>query len=123
MQLAEREGFEPSVEFPLHTLSKRAPSASRPSLRTKVAGPSILASRTGSPLIAMRHLRPWLGVWRVSTLPAADRRDAKAPEEIGENLTALPISPQQSRQASFLTIYSFDSIILSSLLFVRGMGH
>ena len=23
--LAEREGFEPSVEFPLHTLSKRAP--------------------------------------------------------------------------------------------------
>jgi hypothetical protein len=59
----------------------------------------------------------------VSTLPAADRRDAKAPEEIGENLTALPISPQQSRQASFLTIYSFDSIILSSLLFVRGMGH
>ncbi len=23
--MAEREGFEPSVEFPLHTLSKRAP--------------------------------------------------------------------------------------------------
>ena len=31
--MAEREGFEPSVEFPLHTLSKRAPSATRPSLR------------------------------------------------------------------------------------------
>ena len=30
--LAEREGFEPSVEFPLHTLSKRAPSTARPSL-------------------------------------------------------------------------------------------
>ena len=26
---AEREGFEPSIEFPLYTLSKRAPSASR----------------------------------------------------------------------------------------------
>src|SRR5262249_32210546 len=25
LRLAEREGFEPSVEFPLHTLSKRAP--------------------------------------------------------------------------------------------------
>src|SRR6478672_6445316 len=32
-QLAEREGFEPSVEFPLHTLSKRAPSTTRTSLR------------------------------------------------------------------------------------------
>ena len=32
-RLAEREGFEPSVEFPLHTLSKRAPSTTRPSLQ------------------------------------------------------------------------------------------
>src|SRR5450759_3291130 len=31
--LAEREGFEPSIEFPLYTLSKRAPSTARPSLR------------------------------------------------------------------------------------------
>ena len=31
-KLAEREGFEPSVEFPLHTLSKRAPSTTRTSL-------------------------------------------------------------------------------------------
>ena len=33
VELAEREGFEPSVEFPLHTLSKRAPSTTRPPLR------------------------------------------------------------------------------------------
>jgi hypothetical protein len=32
--MAEREGFEPSVGFPLHTLSKRAPSTTRTSLRT-----------------------------------------------------------------------------------------
>ena len=31
--MAEREGFEPSVELPLHTLSKRAPSTTRPSLQ------------------------------------------------------------------------------------------
>jgi hypothetical protein len=31
--LAERQGFEPWIEFPLYTLSKRAPSATRPSLR------------------------------------------------------------------------------------------
>src|SRR5262249_10933313 len=31
-RLAERVGFEPTVEFPLHTLSKRAPSTTRTSL-------------------------------------------------------------------------------------------
>ena len=31
--MAERVGFEPTVEFPLHTLSKRAPSTTRTSLR------------------------------------------------------------------------------------------
>ena len=33
IKLAEREGFEPSAQFPMHTLSKRAPSASRTPLR------------------------------------------------------------------------------------------
>jgi hypothetical protein len=32
-EVAERVGFEPTVEFPLHTLSKRAPSTTRTSLR------------------------------------------------------------------------------------------
>ena len=31
--MAEREGFEPSVELPLHTLSRRAPSATRTPLQ------------------------------------------------------------------------------------------
>ncbi|MBP2658964.1 MAG: hypothetical protein H6Q69_1996, partial [Firmicutes bacterium] len=30
---AEREGFEPSVQFPVHTLSRRAPSTARTSLQ------------------------------------------------------------------------------------------
>ena len=30
--LAERMGFEPMIEFPLYTLSKRAPSTTRPPL-------------------------------------------------------------------------------------------
>jgi hypothetical protein len=34
--MAEREGFEPSVEFPLHTLSKRARSTTPPSLRFRI---------------------------------------------------------------------------------------
>ena len=36
-KLAERVGFEPTLEFPLNTLSKRAPSATRPSLRLSKA--------------------------------------------------------------------------------------
>ena len=36
--MAEREGFEPSIEFPLYTLSKRAPSTTRPSLHVNAAG-------------------------------------------------------------------------------------
>jgi hypothetical protein len=35
--VAERVGFEPTLEFPLNTLSKRAPSATRPSLRGGLA--------------------------------------------------------------------------------------
>jgi hypothetical protein len=34
--LAEGEGFEPSIRFPVYTLSKRAPSAARPPLRTRI---------------------------------------------------------------------------------------
>src|SRR6187399_2621584 len=46
-KLAERVGFEPTVEFPLHTLSKRAPSTTRTSLRVEstsyVRSPLIIA--------------------------------------------------------------------------------
>jgi uncharacterized protein YqcC (DUF446 family) len=33
MVLAETVGFEPTIELPLYTLSKRAPSTTRPRLR------------------------------------------------------------------------------------------
>jgi hypothetical protein len=47
VQVAEREGFEPSVGFPLHTLSKRAPSASRSSLRFRINDlQAVLGART-----------------------------------------------------------------------------
>jgi hypothetical protein len=35
--LAERVGFEPTIRFPVYTLSKRAPSATRPPLRARRA--------------------------------------------------------------------------------------
>src|SRR5271157_4674722 len=39
--VAERQGFEPWIPFRVYTLSKRAPSATRPSLR----GESVLQKR------------------------------------------------------------------------------
>ncbi len=33
--LAESEGFEPSIQFPIYTLSRRAPSTTRTTLRKK----------------------------------------------------------------------------------------
>ena len=33
--LAERTGFEPAIELPQYTLSKRAPSTTRPSLHAR----------------------------------------------------------------------------------------
>ena len=41
---AETEGFEPSVEFPLHTLSKRAPSATRTSLHFLPGGKNTVST-------------------------------------------------------------------------------
>ena len=35
---AESEGFEPSIQFPVYTLSKRAPSATRTTLHYKNSG-------------------------------------------------------------------------------------
>ena len=59
MNLAEREGFEPSIEFPLYTLSRGAPSATRPSLRNSFLHhpplPRIHSSPTGSDAAKMRR--------------------------------------------------------------------
>jgi hypothetical protein len=43
--MAERQGFEPWIEFPLYTLSKRAPSATRPSLQLR-AGSGLEPAKT-----------------------------------------------------------------------------
>ena len=52
-ELAERVGFEPTLEFPLNTLSKRAPSATRPSLRRESDGKERLLQK----LLPQPHFR------------------------------------------------------------------
>jgi hypothetical protein len=43
--LAEGVGFEPTIRLPVYTLSKRAPSATRPSLRVTGVGANIEGGR------------------------------------------------------------------------------
>jgi hypothetical protein len=54
--LAERVGFEPTLEFPLNTLSKRAPSATRPSLRREFVEGTTLRKLL---LSRCTHIRMW----------------------------------------------------------------
>ena len=42
--MAEKEGFEPSRQLPAYTLSKRAPSATRPPLLKKMEFPPFLSN-------------------------------------------------------------------------------
>jgi hypothetical protein len=56
--LAERVGFEPTVEFPLHTLSKRAPSTTRTSLRLE----SIAYERCTEIIAHVRELRTFCSI-------------------------------------------------------------
>src|SRR5579871_5992817 len=55
--MAEREGFEPSLEFPLNTLSKRAPSTTRPSLREAQKADSVSVYQTPPERRVMRTSR------------------------------------------------------------------
>ena len=63
--LAEREGFEPSIRFTVYTLSRRAPSTTRPSLRKG----RILAERVGR----RRGVSGFLCVRRDETFPRRRR--------------------------------------------------
>ena len=45
-RMAERQGFEPWLPFRVNTLSKRAPSATRPSLRRESIGKERLLTKS-----------------------------------------------------------------------------
>src|ERR1700688_4334228 len=55
-ELAERVGFEPTLPFRVNTLSKRAPSATRPSLRRKLG--RTIASGKLSRRVGLHSKRP-----------------------------------------------------------------
>ncbi len=50
--MAEREGFEPPIPVKVYTLSRRAPSATRPSLRTRGFFTMILSGKLLLPICA-----------------------------------------------------------------------
>ena len=56
--MAERVGFEPTIPVKVYTLSKRAPSATRPSLLKQVSGFLIVPDgRAGTAVCPERGMR------------------------------------------------------------------
>src|SRR5437016_13608251 len=55
-RLAERVGFEPTLPFRVNTLSKRAPSATRPSLRRTCCGGKQVGKLEGGVTVEPREL-------------------------------------------------------------------
>ena len=55
VSLAEGVGFEPTIRFPVYTLSKRAPSATRPSLRERCGGAQYSEAASRDNRDAARH--------------------------------------------------------------------
>ena len=98
-------GFEPTIRFPVYTLSKRAPSATRPSLRSAARGSASL--RAGRTIVAGRSLAsvvapPRPGGIRLSPqgLAAVGRNRGgrrRRPEVGAGGLAKLPPNPHCSR--------------------------
>ena len=57
--MAEREGFEPSIGFLLYTLSRGAPSATRPSLQTTARMLSCFSQKKRKNFNKMKRLAPF----------------------------------------------------------------
>src|SRR5215467_11819185 len=55
--MAERVGFEPTLEFPLNTLSKRAPSATRPPLQRRETLLKLTHLTGGTRRVELYHAR------------------------------------------------------------------
>src|SRR5215469_14765804 len=79
--LAEGVGFEPTIRFPVYTLSKRAPSATRPSLRERAQA----ISRPASILQPARSHHHWQAE-SAGTSGYPRRYLCSAEEAVGENV-------------------------------------
>ena len=112
LSVAEREGFEPSIRFPVCRLSKAVPSASRPPLHLSwnpervpnlpgapSARPSAPGSRTGAP--SARPSAPGSRTGASSARPSApgSRTGASKARPSGDPRTGAP-SAVEARPAS-----------------------
>lgn len=84
--MAERAGFEPALRFPVNTLSRRAPSTTRPPLRLSIFTAAGFAARVGEMRlpsgIPAQNSAPW------------------APSTSGHPFPAPEPSKQQARGSS-----------------------
>lgn len=57
--MAERPGFEPGIGFPLYTLSRRAPSATRPPLHESLGALKKCQGQSGMLQKDKEHKAKW----------------------------------------------------------------
>src|SRR6185437_15501726 len=101
-KMAERVGFEPTLEFPLNTLSKRAPSTTRPPLQGRFAVDTLQRNlRISRELIRSRSYRYRLpaGALRIvgaaaAGAGAAERTPLEMPLEDATRALLLPGVPR-----------------------------
>ena len=100
--VAEGVGFEPTIRLPVYTLSKRAPSATRPSLRVPQARPNIDAGDSERKL-ASRQASRWPSRRTQARRPLR-RRNARAMWR--QSATGGRRAPRQPRahHAGFLSL-------------------
>ena len=91
-ELAERPGFEPGVEFPPHTLSRRAPSATRTPLRTPGVHQSVSRFSDSPARFGFSHLG--VPARHEEPLVAASRRGGE-----GGIRTHVGVAPQPAFEA------------------------
>src|ERR1700738_3984019 len=70
-EMAERVGFEPTLEFPLNTLSKRAPSTTRPPLPGMVVFLNLAQRQAPLARTSRDGLLPALAILKSLTLPTS----------------------------------------------------
>jgi hypothetical protein len=97
--MAERVGFEPTVEFPQHTLSKRAPSTTRTPLRA-LESPFSLTESCSRTKVSL-HFSQWLHPHLATKLNGSFRRGFEAPASRRQFLDLRHNAKQPARRRRY----------------------
>jgi hypothetical protein len=120
--MAERVGFEPTLPFRVNTLSKRAPSATRPSLRQVAAADGKQEfGRADSRLAPPESRKKELLIHDLRHFPFDSMADGAEPQLAPPNTPTSVISSPTYIETEFAVVRFVEKIYArSGVLFGRG---